>query len=536
MSEPREPLAEAASGGAVPRWVRCCTIALVAVGCVLRFAGISSKVIWNDETHTGQVASGATKRELRQRVFDGRARSRDEVLAYQFPRSGATALDTVAVLARDDPKHPPLYFVTVRAWMQAFGASLGVMRSLSAVFGVVALPLLFLLCRELAGAGVAPWVAVALVSVSPIHLVYAQEARQYTLWIDLVLLASWCLVRGVRCARADGRVAALWFAGHAMALALAFYTHLLTAGVAFAHCLFVIGSQRRRATRAVLLTAASVVAAGLLFSPWGVVLLLKSSGLGSWGSWASGSVPVSLWLAKAAGGASKVFVDLDRLHEQAVLLFTVVAGGVLVVAALSALYGVRAAGRDARWFLLALAAGHWAPFVASDLVRGGSRATIVRYLFPSVLAWELLVAVGISTLLVAGKPSLRRIGAVTAGLLVACGIASGVLHSRARVWWNKYYGEQILAVAEYLETVPEPLVVIDVSDRGRGNSLALAHAVADGVRMCYVVEEVAPSIPEREEAALAWGMSSTLRSRLVEHGWQVEPVGTAELERLRSAE
>jgi uncharacterized membrane protein len=515
------------------RWARRCTVALVVVGCVFRFSGLGSKVVWNDETHTGLSISGTSYRELRERVFDGGVRARHDVMAYQFPRADRTVVDTVDVLIQDQPKHPPLYFVMVRLWVQAFGSSAGVMRSLSAFLGLLSLPLLFLVCRELVDDEVFAWVAVGLVSISPLHVVYSQEARQYVLWLDLVLLASWSLLRAVRDTRDDSGSGIRWYALYSVALALALYTHLLAVFVAFAHTLFAIGVERFRATAVVRRAAVSLAVTALLISPWGAVLLVRSSNISSWASWAAGPISTSTWLAKTLYGVSKVFIDMNRLHETSVVVFVAVAGAPLLVAALCAIHGLRSASRQARWFVVTLSVAYWAPLFASDLIRDSWRATVTRYQFPAVIGLQLCVAVGISALLASGTIRRRGLGVAAATLLAVCGVVSGSAHSRAGgVWWNKFNGEPILAAAQHVNRYSDPLVVAsEYRGKGRGNALALAHAVDDHVRLLYMEEPMLPLIPDGRKA-FVWDPTPNMLERLREMGWNARSLGTTGLHEL----
>ena len=42
------------------------------------------------------------------------------------------------------------------------------------------------------------WLAVATIAISPFQIVYAQEARPYSLFVMLILLSRAVLVRGMR--------------------------------------------------------------------------------------------------------------------------------------------------------------------------------------------------------------------------------------------------------------------------------------------------------------------------------------------------
>ncbi len=95
--------------------------------------------------------------------------------------------------ARDD-SHPPLYFLLLRAWRTVFGDSTMALRSLSLVFSLIAVLLLFDTMRLTWGPQVALWGS-ALMALAEPQLIEAQNARNYALLIMLILAACNALVR-----------------------------------------------------------------------------------------------------------------------------------------------------------------------------------------------------------------------------------------------------------------------------------------------------------------------------------------------------
>lgn len=84
--------------------------------------------------------------------------------------------------------HPPLYYALLQGWMLAFGSDAAALRLLSVLIGVAALPLFFIVARELFNFRVA-LVSAFLLAVSPFHIYYSQEVRMYGL-VTLLGLAS----------------------------------------------------------------------------------------------------------------------------------------------------------------------------------------------------------------------------------------------------------------------------------------------------------------------------------------------------------
>lgn len=509
------------------RWVRAVVVVLVLAGVVARFDGLGARVFWHDETHTGCAIAGSSMHEIGKGVFDGRAHGRDEFLVHQFPRDDRTVLDTLRVLAKDDPRQVPLYFVLARAWVITFGSSVEILRSFSAVLGVISLPLVFLLSRELFGRRLEAWIAVGLLAVSPIHWIYAQEARQYLLWVDLVILSSWLLLLALRRSR-EGRRAFWWFVLYGFTIGLTLFTHLLTVLVIAAHLSFVAVYIyiRRRPVVAVWLVAASHLVVAACFWPW-ARYIVEEAKYRPWISWATVDVGFPGWLRRAGGSYAKAFFDSGEgsLHNIAHLQ----AGLALLVALVCFVLLLLYAPLRARLFLLCLGSVCSMPIIAKDLFSGGVRTLVTRYQFPVILALELGVAFGIAFLLRTERRGLRWLGAGAALLLAFCGLTSIFRPGMAAT----SPGQGTLAAVRHVEQWPAPLVVTGQNTRGDiGKAFSFAHTSGPGTRMLVVSKDALPDVPETAEPVFLWRGSPMLRSALEEHSWSLQSTPTPQLHRL----
>lgn len=140
------------------RWVPLVSVAVI--GALLRWFRIDAQSLWYDEG----------------------------ISAHQLTRSFAEIL---RASARDT--HPPLYYWTLKAWAEPLGGGDIALRSLSAMWGVAAVILTFLIGRKLFGS-VATTVAAVLVAVSPLSVYYSQEVRMYAQVTALALLAVYAYV------------------------------------------------------------------------------------------------------------------------------------------------------------------------------------------------------------------------------------------------------------------------------------------------------------------------------------------------------
>jgi uncharacterized membrane protein len=112
----------------------------------------------------------------------------DEALSVNIAR--LPVADIPEALRHDG--HPPLYYFLLHGWMSVFGETDRVVRALSGVFAVAALPLMWFAGRRLGGKQVA-WFAVVVLALNPWALRYATEARMYSFVVCLVL-AGYLLV------------------------------------------------------------------------------------------------------------------------------------------------------------------------------------------------------------------------------------------------------------------------------------------------------------------------------------------------------
>jgi uncharacterized membrane protein len=513
------------------RWIRWIVLLLVIVGCVVRFTGLGTKFFWRDEIHTGQAIAGTTRDEIRADLFDGRIHTRAEILDHQFPGDNTSVADTVMALVLDEPRHPPLYFSLAHLWVKTFGKSVGVLRSLSAVFGLLGLPLIFLLSRELFRNHLAGWVAVGWIAVSPLHIVFAQEARQYTLWIDLVMLASWSLLVAMRRSGGSKSVSIRWFALYSVAVALALYTHLLTLPVMAAHALFVVAHNRFRLTSTVLGTALALFSSVLLYSPWVAVVVADTLKGEPWIEWAQTPISLAEWAERVAGAYIRPFLDV----QSTVLFHSDQKLGLvpLAVGALLGVVGLRQADRRARLLLLILGLVCSVPWIIADMRDDGWRSMMVRYQFPAVLTIQLSIAYAVTTLLSSGATARRRLGAAAATLLVGCGLVSAYQYTGSRGWWKKVGWSRVLPVADVINASNAPLVVFGERPNQRFyRVLTLSHQLRDDAKFQPYIEPHFPTVPEHGYDVFVWRASEKALSRFGELGWNVEPLEPIDLHRL----
>jgi mannosyltransferase len=334
-------------------------LALVALAALLRFATISDQSYWFDESLT----VGLTRLNF-----------------------GARALGI------SDQAEPPLYFALAWVWTRLFGDGEAGLRSLSAVFGILTVPVAYSAARSLVSRR-AGLVAAAVVAVSPALITYSQEARAYALYFLLCAL-SVMLVAWIR-ERPTARNYALWAAVSALAV-LAHYFAIFLVLPEAAWLVWRSGERRRAYAAAVGLGAALAAIAP-------IALYQRSHGSAEWIS----NTPLRDRLRDA--GHFLLIGPAPSTWAAVALSVAFVAAGVLV--------WTRSEGRPREGALLALAAG--AAVIALPVAGAavGSDYVLDRNLLAALVPLVVLLAAGLTV------PALRWAGpavalAICAGLVV----------------------------------------------------------------------------------------------------------------------
>jgi hypothetical protein len=120
--------------------------------------------------------------------------------------------------------HPPLYFIFLRWWMDAFGPGDFSTRTFSALASLAGVIVLFDIVRRTIGTHAA-LIAAALMAISPLQMNLSQETRSYPLLALFGLLACHAMIRIERQGASRGRLLAL-----AAAMAATALTHYFSLG------------------------------------------------------------------------------------------------------------------------------------------------------------------------------------------------------------------------------------------------------------------------------------------------------------------
>lgn len=149
----------------------------------------------------------------------------------------AIAKKSVAEIIIEGDGFPPLYHLLLHGWLKLFAHDLAA-RWLSLLFGCAAILAMWKLAPWLETPKSRLWATLLLV-LSPFHIWYAQEARAYSLYLLLALLALGFLVRAARTDRWQD------WASYGLAATAGMFTHYYFSIVIAMGCVFLLLEKRK---------------------------------------------------------------------------------------------------------------------------------------------------------------------------------------------------------------------------------------------------------------------------------------------------
>ncbi len=485
--------------------IKFVAIGLLTLGILFRFTNLDLKPYWLDEAFTSLRLSGYSDTEVTQQI-ENRILTVQDLQKYQQPAPEKTSIDTIAQLANREPQLTPLYFVLLRVWVQCFGSSIAAIRSLSAIFSLLAFPCLYWLCLELFSSRCMAWMMIALVAVSPIHLIYAQEARPTSLWILMLLVSCASLLRAMR-----EQTRAAWMI-YAVSIGIGFYAHLFTAFVSIAHAVYVLLQERFWFSKNLIAFALSSIVGWLLFAPWIVFGLFENRQAMAGQSLAA---PVTELIKGWLRGISLVFVDFS-VNEQSprlyLLIFLAIFLSVLSFVGVVLFCFWRSTPRSAKLFVLTTIAVPYLLLVVSDLASGASRSATARYLLPAYLGIQLAVAFVLTTRITGASRRYQKIWITLAAWVLSIGLFSCGLMASSELWWNKAEANIERQLAQTVNRSTKPLVI---TDDYFVKFLSFSHSLAPDINVQVLLQSAAvPNIPSGFSDVFLYRPSNALQQRL----------------------
>ncbi len=193
--------------------------------------------------------------------------------------------------------HPPLYYWLLKGWSLLFGTTDLALRSMSVLFGAIAIVFSYLILHRSFGRKAAIYGLIALV-LSPILIRYSQEMRMYAMVVAIALAATYVLQRAT-----EQGSRKLWIT-YGVLISLGMWTHYFAAIVWLAHwawrALTIKKSSKSMKLKAFRLkfftrdwVIAHIVAIGL-FLPWLPFLIKQLVVVQAFGFWIPPVTPLTI--------------------------------------------------------------------------------------------------------------------------------------------------------------------------------------------------------------------------------------------------
>lgn len=479
-----------------PQWLKLLIILIITLGIFFRFANIDKKIYWGDETFTSLRLSGYTMAEVNIKLFNGRIVGVEDIQKYQQTNSQKSLSDTIRGLAIEEPQLPPLYFTITRLWVNNFGNSIAVTRSISAISNLLVFPCTYWLCLELFASPLVGSIAMGIMAIAPIHVLYAQEARPYSLWTVTIILSSAAFLQALRL-----KTKLNWLV-YTITTVLSLYTFLLSVLVLIAQglYLFVISGGKLTKTFITYLTAS--ILALIAFMPWIITILINLNSLKETSKWALQKIPISDLLQEWLRNISYSFMDFwyyftyfpDSIFNLNFGLVFITLILILIVYSFYFIY--RTTDLKIWFFILTLMIFNCLPLILPDLILGGYRSIMARYFIPCYLGIQLSVAYlfankiksSLQELLVTQVWRLLLIVLLTGGI-ISCGVSS-----QLESWWNKRTtANDHVLVAKVINQTFNPLLIMDDS---LASAASLSYRLNPDVKFNFFTNQNIPTIPQ----------------------------------------
>ena len=348
-------------------------LAIVVLAVFLRFYDISAEDVWCDEANA--------------------------VIISELNPSGI-----ITRMSHD--ASPPLYNLLLHSWMYVFGETELSLRSLSVLFGIMLIIALYFIGKRIFSEKVGLYAAL-IASVAPIHIMYSQQIRMYTLLSFVSLMSMYYLLRFIQEKKTS------FLLGYGIFTILSLYTHNYGIFLLPAQALLILLFVRQR--QMILWWFFSVVCIGAVYAFWIPSLFGQVSGVPRTGGWRDDYWNLygfggSLFMSVASfspGGPQLPYVPLNAMRWMPLLPVLIML--LLLIASLIPLFNKKydhlktGIGWLAVYCFIPLISAGIVSYLRSNIYLPGRTDQLV---FP---AFCLLAAVGIQQL----RPVFLRYAAVT---------------------------------------------------------------------------------------------------------------------------
>jgi uncharacterized membrane protein len=441
------------------------------MGLFFRITNLDLKPIWSGEAYTFSVVSGYFDSESIERVTTVGLSICKKIdvksfLTERYHGSDKNLGDIFQKLYIDN--QPPLYFVLAHYWVKLFGYSLATLRSLSAVLSVMAIPSIYWFCLELFGVPLVGWVGSALLSVSPIQVIYAQEAGSFSLLSLVVLLSGSALLWALRTHK---QIAWLIYT---VSLIIGLYSQYSFIFVVLGYLIYVLSIESFRFTKKLQCFCLTTLLGFTAFLPWIAIVFRHLSGFKVAAVWPPHNNltflgAIALW----AENISLSFIDLvdPKASEYGgfgKFCFYSLTPCILILVGYSIYLLCSKTPRKVYLSILISIGATTLPLIIIDLILAENQQIWPRNLYPLFLNMQISVAYLLSSKNLFSDIEKRnwysKCWSPIAAVIITAEIVFCSVILQADTWWNKYGGQDTLSFTQIIDQSKDPLLVVNRQD------------------------------------------------------------------------
>ena len=243
---------------------------------------------------------------------------------------------------------------------------------------------------------------------------------------------------------------------------------------------------------------------------------------------------VRIWL----GNLSRLFFDIN-LDSDAPLIYILIPTSIAFVLILYSLYFIYRKTPKPTWLFIYLLIGVNAlVLILPDLILGGRRSSVSRYLIPCYLGIQLAVSYLLaekiryqqSAQVSLAKPSSQALWQVVLVAVIASGLVSNACIAQADTWWIKKNSHNHPQAARIINRSPRPLLVSSDYNFKVGEILAFSYLLDPKTKLQLVTEPKIPQIPDGFSDIFIFNPSRSLQEGLAkQQNYKIQTVQPSKL-------
>lgn len=420
-------------------------VVIITMAIGLRIFGINSKPMWGDEIVTLGKMYGYSAKEIKNHIMGLKAPSN----LSRFKRTGTYSSYLRAMSI--EGSHVPLFGTLVWGFNSVFPGVSSPNRWISVYASLITIMLIVFMCRRTCKDTRFVILVTAMVALSPMQLVYSQEGRPYALFMMFFVWASLLFLRAVSSGSQKS-----WFA-YSVMIALESLTHLLFIFHLAVNVVFILLFKQTNKKVQLGKTILFSILGCLPLVLWKFWCLSQPGykDLARLTGWLYSDVSWTLMVNTFLLNLSRNFYDLceafNYIHIPMYLGFAIVS-----LISLICLFRKR---NVLSFYVIVTVAVHFS-LILVDLLLGGKRSLITRFLLPAYLSCTIAIAYFVyDQIFCSNNVKQRVVGSVLMCVLLISGVVSSLTFVTSKTWWNKGHEFHFNKVANIIAQHKKALIL-----------------------------------------------------------------------------